>query len=109
MAEPKHYKGFFVPKVRSFEIEDEGEKQTFYIRKPRGGEMLDKLDQEEMTRGQASRETLQKVLVNEDGSPLTTEQFQDILDMESSAFVKVGEVVGNLLAGKKPTGEPKKD
>lgn len=104
----QQYKGFFTPKVRKFDIEDEGETHSFYLKKPRGGEMLDQLDKGDQPKGTASKEMLQKVLVNEDGTPLNAEQFQDILGMESSAFLKLSEVVGNMLGGKKESGEPKK-
>ena len=95
----------FAQKVRSFEVEDDGQSETFWMKKPRGGEMLRRLDVDETKKGKATEDMLKAALCQQDGSPLTTEQFVDILAMESSAFVKLTAKIGELIA----PAEPKKD
>lgn len=98
------YLNRFVPKVRSFDVEDEGETQTFFIRKPRAIEMIKRGDEvkgKDISNEKTNRELIGKYVVNEDGSAIAAEDVEAILAMESTAFTKFSEKLFELISGKK--------
>lgn len=104
------YKGIFTQKVRPIEIEDEGETQTFYVRKMTGGEMIrraDELKKVDKTNDQTNRELIGKCIVNEDGTSIDKDDVEGILAMESSAFQKLTTQLIIAMGGK-PAGDEKK-
>lgn len=124
-----YYQGFFQPKVKSFTLNDDGVERVIYYKEPRLDEELrrfDELKAKQRAAGKAedgaeaalvdpeadSTETLlgniRRVIVYQDGAPISDEDAQALIAMGVGAFpeftAKLGEILG---APKKANGEAK--
>ena len=100
-----YYQNKFVPKVRQFTVDDEGEQLIFYIRKPKAIEMIRRGEEMKKRKDEDSevinKELIGKYVVYEDGQPITDDDVNGILDMESTAFAKFSEKLTEMISGKK--------
>lgn len=88
-------------KVRTIEIEVDGETTEFHYRKPSWDMMVKQADaakRKDNTNEKSNRELFRDCLVNRDGSELTKEQFEDAMDSDYDVMQKLSEV---LLANAK--------
>ena len=83
-------------KIHAVEVEVDGEKQTFYYRKPSGRLMLrqsDKLKANELSNERSSEEMFAECVVNEDGSSITQDRVNEILDMDFDVLQQLNAVI----------------
>lgn len=104
------YRNLFAPKVRSFDVEHDGQKVTFCYRPPRAGEVMDELDAKDgqkLGRKALNAAGIKQWIVNEDGSAISDEQVTDIMAMEMPAFAKFSDKLAEVMGSKKAEGEQK--
>lgn len=86
----------FKPKIQSVEIEDEGEKLTMYVRQAAASEILDG-ESEAQKKGKTNKDRIKDIfatyVVNQDGSPISSEMVDQFMDARVSAFKKMSDAV----------------
>jgi hypothetical protein len=98
------YLGKFNPKVQTFQIEDDGDVETFHVRKPRALEMIkrgDEMKDKTPSNEASSRDLISKYVVHEDGSAISAEEVEALLVMRISAFSKLSEKLVEIISGGK--------
>lgn len=92
----------FAPKTKPFTIEEEGETETYYVSQRAvldGIRENDKSKGKDKTGEQSNREMIAKYLVHEDGSAVTPEEVENILQMRPSAFQKFSKELTSIIVG----------
>jgi F420-dependent methylenetetrahydromethanopterin dehydrogenase len=102
----------FKPQIRKCFVADDGEELVFWVREPSGREILRDADQLKHKKDrpalEGARETLSRYLVKEDGTALSKEEVDEMLDMR---FAVVQQIVNQVQEkiGLKQLVDAKKD
>ena len=114
-----YYAKMFRPKVKAVEIEDDGEKFTFYVRQQTVLESSKQADAlakrkkagDEPTNVEMTSEMAKNFVVHEDGTSISDEEVSGLMSMSPSAFKKMSDRLVEIVTGEKPKqpgdGEPK--
>jgi hypothetical protein len=92
----------FAPKTKPFTIEEDGESETYYVSQRA---VLEGIRDQDRNKGKntsgeaANREMIKKYLVHEDGSVVTDEEVENILQMRPSAFQKFSRELTTIVVG----------
>lgn len=93
---------FFKPKLTKAEIEYQGEKVVFWIRPPSLDDATTAMDAKARANGgdvlpsDGIRQSY-KLVVNEDGSPLSDEDFAELMTQPIEVSNKLGEVISSTV------------
>lgn len=98
------YANLFQPKLKSFDIEDDGEQATFFYRPPRAAEVMDGAEQNDgkkPTRKEINVTGIKQWIVHQDGSALADAEADAIMAMSITAFAKFSDKLSDVMGLKK--------
>jgi hypothetical protein len=96
----------FPPKVRSFDVEDEGVTATFHYKRPRASEVMDSADTEVAADGTPVKKeskrainerTIKQWIVHEDGTPFSDAEVTELIGMDVVVFGKFSTRLTELM------------
>lgn len=89
----------FKTRIHECQVADGDEAFTFYVREPSGREMLELAAKQKKDAPALdnARDLFARYVVNKDGSPISAEEVNGILDMRLTAMQKVSQLVQDKI------------
>ena len=99
----------FKPRVQFCELIEGDETFVFYVREPSGREILQAAakQRKDASAIDNARELFSKYVVHEDGSPISNDEVEQMLDMRLTAMHKASNIVQDKIGLKELTVEKK--